>query len=462
MPAQRRPGPEMAATTQPGGEAPHRSSSAGPQRGSSRLERTLGVPGLSVHYITSVIGTGVLILPGHAAHIAGPLSLLAWALLVAYSYPFALVFARLSVRHPTSQGIPGIVGLAFGARWSRLTSLFLMLTLVITNPVLGLAAARYLLSLWYPAPTNLQVAVVGFGFITVSVLFSLLGIRVSARVQAAVLTALILFLLLVMAVALPHAEPARLTPFAPHGWTAMGAALAICFFGFIGWENAAPVAEEVLNPGRTFPRAILGGVVIVGFLYLSMALTVLLVLPANTASSEQITAFATLLKIASGHSLWQVGDIVAVVLLVLSLNAWVLGTSRVVYSQARAGLLPGRLARVSGRGKAPRAALVAMLVGYSVPVGALALSGRDETTIITASSAAFLLIFLISFLAASRLLEGRANRLCIRLVTVGTLAFLPFFAVSLLYAAVIAVVAVVLERVTARLRVPPRAPGQAS
>ena len=354
----RRPQP---VATQRDSRVPDHGNDSSPARDGKQLERTLGVPGLTVHYITSVIGTGVLILPGHAAHSAGPLSLAAWALLVAYSYPFALVFARLSVHHPTSQGISGVVQLAFGSRWSRLTSLYLMLTLVVTNPVLGLAAARYLLSMWYPAPTNLQVGAVGFGFLTLSVLFNLLGLRASARVQAAVLGALIVFLVLVMAVALPQAQTARLRPFAPHGWTALGPALIICFFGFIGWENAAPVAEEVINPRRTFPRAILRGVATVGFLYLSMALTVVLVLPRDTTDSQQITAFSTLLQIASGHGLSQVGDMVAVVLLVLSMNAWVLGTSRVVYSQARTGLLPRRLARVSGRGNAPRAALLALL-----------------------------------------------------------------------------------------------------
>jgi amino acid efflux transporter len=156
-----------------------------------------------------------------------------------------------------------------------------------------------------------------------------------------------------------------------------------------------------------------------------MALTVVLVLPRDTTGSQQITAFSTLLQIASGHALSQAGDMVAVVLLVLSMNAWTLGTSRVVYSQARTGLLPSRLARVSGRGNAPRVALLALLAGYAVPVAALMLSGRDESTLITASSAAFLLIFLISFLAAERLLEGRTIRWCIRLVTAGTLAFLP-------------------------------------
>ena len=68
-----------------------------------------------------------------------------------------------------------------------------------------------------------------------------------------------------------------------------------------------------------------------------MALTVVLVLPPDATDSQQITAFSTLLQIASGHALSQVGDMVAVALLVLSMNAWVLGTSRVVYSQARTG-----------------------------------------------------------------------------------------------------------------------------
>jgi amino acid efflux transporter len=95
-----------------------------------------------------------------------------------------------------------------------------------------------------------------------------------------------------------------------------------------------------------------------------------------------------------------------------------------------------------------------------VPVGALALSGRDESTLITASSAAFLLIFLISFLAAGRLLEGRAIRWCIRLATLGTLVFLPFSGVSLLYAVIIAALAVVFEYSMQRRGAakPPRSP----
>ncbi|OLF11289.1 APC family permease [Actinophytocola xanthii] len=410
----------------------------------TELRRSIRVPGLVVHYVTSVIGTGILILPGHAAAEAGPLSLVAWVVLVIYSYPLGLVFARLSIRHPTSRGIAEFIEYAFGGRAARWTSSFLMLTLLVANPVLGLAAARYLLGSWDPEPDTLAVAGVGFLLMVGSILFNLLGVKVSGRVQGLVLGALVGFLVVVMVISLPHADPANLQPVAPHGWLAAGQALIICFFGFIGWENAAPVAEEVVEPRRTYPRAILWAVLAVGALYLAMSVTVVLVLPAGATEGSQITAFATLLQVASGREVALVGNVVAIVLLLLASNAWVMGTSRVVYSAARDGMLPSALARTSGRDAVPYAALLALVPGYAVPVGLLALTGSTETRLITATSAAFLLIFLATFLAARRLLSGRGIRLCVLLVTVGTVAILPFFGTSLLYAAALIGVAFLL------------------
>src|SRR2546425_3060327 len=56
-------------------------------------------------YMSSVLGSGVLVLPGLAAQIAGPASLLAWLLLSLASYPLAYTFASLSARKPESGGV---------------------------------------------------------------------------------------------------------------------------------------------------------------------------------------------------------------------------------------------------------------------------------------------------------------------------------------------------------------------
>ncbi|WP_158841572.1 APC family permease [Saccharothrix deserti] len=387
-----------------------------------------------MHYIASVIGVGVLIIPGHAAAEAGPLSLLAWLMLIAYSYPFALIFARLSILYPTSRGITQFIEIAFGKTFARWIQAFLLLTLLVANPVLGLAGARYLLNIWDANPSNLQIVGVGSLFVIGSILFNLLGVKLSTRVQATVLGVLIFFLVVVIAVSMPHAKAENLDPVAPNGWLSLGTALIICFYGFVGWENAAPVAEEVVEPAKTYPKAIFWAVVSVGTLYFAMAVAVVLVLPREAAGGKQITAFATLLQVATGREISQIGNVVALILLILAMNAWVLGTSRVIYSSARDGLLPAGLAKIARRGSVPYGALLFLIPGYGVPVGLLALSGADETMLITASSAAFLLIFLTTFFAARKLLVGKAIRICNIVVIVVTVAVIPFFGTSLIFA----------------------------
>ena len=63
-------------------------------------------------YVSSVLGAGVLVIPGLAARAAGPASLLAWGLLSLASYPFAYTFSGLSARNPESGGIYSFAGRA--------------------------------------------------------------------------------------------------------------------------------------------------------------------------------------------------------------------------------------------------------------------------------------------------------------------------------------------------------------
>lgn len=419
------------------------------ESGSQHLVRSMRAPALVIHYITSVMGVGILVLPGVASSQAGPVSLVAWLILVFWSYPFALVFAQMSVKVPSAGGVADFVSTAFGARWGRRSAIFLLLTLIIANPLLGLASGRYLMAAVAPEASNQVVLLVGFCIILGTIAINIVGLRLSSRVQGLLLAALIVFLVAVMVLAAPAADVARLTPFAPNGWLAIGPALLVCFFGFIGWENASPVAEEVRDPERTFPRAIGIAVVAVGILYLAMAAIIVLVQPAGASSTEGITAFSSLLEASFGESAATVGNLVAFLLMALTANAWTLGTSRVVYSSARAGLLPTRLASVDRHGT-PRAAVTALVVGYGASVAVLIATNTDESALITATSAAFLIVFLAAVFAGTSILTGSMRRLS-WFVTVVTLVLVPFFFSSLPWAAAIAVCAVVGEHVTRRV-----------
>ncbi|MFG3280778.1 APC family permease [Streptomyces sp. NPDC048111] len=399
------------------------------------LRRHIGVPGLVVHYLTSVLGVGLLVIPVLAWSTAGPLSLLAWAVLIVYSYPFALVFAELSTLHPTSKGVAQFVEVAFGRRAGRIAALYLLMTLLAANPVLGLIAGRYLLAALAPGASNRASLAAGAVVILCCVALNLLGVRVSGRVQLTVLAVVTVFLCAVIVLALPQGSTARLQPFAPHGWAVLGDTLLICFFGFIGWENAAPIAEEVRDPARTFPRGILYAVCVVGVLYFAMALTVALTLPAGQSAQEQLTGFTRLLRLATGSDHTTLGYLVAAVLLVLTTNAWCLGTSRVVFALAREGVVPRALSRLSPRTATPYRAVLALVPGYSLTLGLLAVTDSNESVLIKASSAAYLLVFLLAFVSALRLVRSAAMRWTTRLVTAVTVLMLPFMGVSVGYAA---------------------------
>jgi amino acid efflux transporter len=390
----------------------------------------------------------VLVLPGIAGSIAGPLSLLAWLILVLWSYPFALVFARMSVASPKAGGVAEFVQQAFGVVWGRRATIFLLLTLVIANPLLGLAAGRYLAAVVAPGATNREILAIGFGIILATVVTNTLGLRIGARIQGLLLSALIVFLLVAIASAIPTSHVAALTPVAPHGWAALGPALLVCFFGFIGWENAAPVAEEVEEPEKTFPRAIALAVTAVGLLYLLMAFTIVVHLSRTSDRAEGITAFSNLLRSGFGENGATVGAALAFVLMTLTANAWTLGTSRVVYAAGRAGLLPPGLGRVDSHGT-PRAAVLFLAPAYGVIVAGLIVVNRDESTLVTLTSASFLVIFLGAVLAGERILDNRM-RIFSRAVAIVTLVLLPFFGTSLPWAFLIAAVAAVLEGISHR------------
>ncbi|MCR6482860.1 amino acid permease [Amycolatopsis sp. OK19-0408] len=409
------------------------------------LNRSLGTSALATHYVTSVMGVGVLVIPSLAWSAAGPLSLVAWAVLIVYSYPFALIFAKLSMLFPTAKGVAEFADRAFGPRFGRITAVFLLITLLVANPVLGLASGRYLLGALVPDASNRASLLVGGGIILACIALNLLGVKVSTTVQMIVLGTVTVLLVLVIALTLPKGDVSRLTPIAPDGWLSLGTALLICFFGFIGWENAAPVAEEVREPARTFPKAILYAVSGVGLLYFGMALAVAVSLPAGLGSEEGLTGFVQLLTIGIGPQIAGTGKIVAGVLMLLTTNAWCLGTSRVIFALAREGILPAKLAHVSPKSRVPVNAVMALIPGYGVAVALLVLTDSNESALIKASSAAFLLVFLVAFVSALRLIRTGAIRYVTMGVVAVTVVMLPFFGMSVAYAGIMLVVALVAE-----------------
>lgn len=183
----------------------------------------------------AVLGTGVISLPALAAHEAGPASLVAWLALILLSIPLAATFAALGARHPDGGGVSTYARHAFGPRVATAIGwCFYFAIPVGAPPAAGFAGAYVADSIGGGRQTQLVTAGVLIGTVAV---MNWYGIRVSGRVQLVIAAALALLLAVATAVSLPHATTAHLTPFAPHGWAAVGSAAVLLIWAFAGWRS---------------------------------------------------------------------------------------------------------------------------------------------------------------------------------------------------------------------------------
>jgi amino acid efflux transporter len=412
-------------TSRSPGEAELTSGARASQGGSPRkLSRTLGVRHLVAYYVSSLVGVGLLATPLLTAEIAGPACLIAWGMLVLLSYPFAHVFARISMAHPHSGGIASFVQHVLGSRTGNVIGLVLVAALVTLTTAMGMVTAEYLHVLLGLSRTSTLVPL-GMAAIAASVLTNLIGLRLGSRVQAAGLLALITTLIALLIVSAPHAQPENLTPFAPAGWTAIGSAAVICFVAFLGWENVATLAEEVRDPEKTFAQAIRWATTIVGVLYVALAAMTVLVLPLEGVSLEG-TVVSALVTVGAGDQAARVADAIAVGVLIIATNAWVLGCSRLIYALAREGVLPRRLSALSRRAATPHRALLALAGACMVVAGCASVAGLQTADLLTVAVATFVLVYLVCFVAVLRHFRSRRIRRLAWTALASTTAFVPF------------------------------------
>ncbi|SDT63169.1 APC family permease [Actinoplanes derwentensis] len=345
--------------------------------------------------VGAVLGTGLISLPALAADAAGPASLVAWLALIVLSAPLAWTFAALGARYPDGGGVSTYAGMAFGPRAAAAVGWTFYFAVPLGAPVaVGFTGGYVSDVLGGGRATELAtfVAIVGTAYV-----LNWFGLRVSGRVQVGLSIALATMLVVTVIAALPHADWDNLTPFAPHGWTGIGAAAALLVWGFAGWEALSSLSAEYRDPRRDVPRATLIAVAVVGVLYLAVAAVSVLALGPALAGSR--APLADLLAIGLGGPVRLLTAVIAVVLTMGAVNAYFAGSSRLGAALAREGSLP----RVLGT---QRRSLSFILVAS---IGSVLLP-LDLHTAALLTTGCFTLVYVIGTAAALRLLPGTGAR----------------------------------------------------
>lgn len=361
---------------------------------------SLTVPQGAALSLGAVLGTGVITLPAVAARIAGPASLLAWVALILLSVPLAGTFAALGARFPGAGGVASYVSRAFGERAGGAVGTCFFVAVPVGAPVAAMMAAGYVADVVGGGrATSLVVCAV---LILVTAGLNAGGLRLSGRAQLAMASALALVMVVTVAMAAPHARVAHLEPFAPHGWSAIGGAMAVLVWGFAGWEAVASLSGEYRDPRRDLPRATAIAVMVVGVLYLALAVTALLVLGAGTGTSE--APLSDLLALALGDAARSVMAVVAVLLTLGAMNAYFAGASRLGAALAEDGALPGWLAGGRESARRPLRSLAVVTGGSLLSLGVVAVLDLDLATALLLTTGCFTLVYVLGTAAACRLL----------------------------------------------------------
>jgi len=409
-----------------------------PFPGTTDSSAGLTVPQGAALTLGAVLGTGVISLPALAARAAGPASLLAWLALVLLSVPLAATFAALGARHPDGGGVSTYARRAFGPRAATVVGwCFYFAIPTGAPPAAGFAGAYVADALGGGRSTQL----VGTGVLIVVVAgLNWCGVRVSGRVQLGISAVLAVLLLVATVVSLPHARMANLTPFAPHGWWAIGSAAALLVWAFAGWEAVTSLSSDYRHPARDIGRATAIAVTAVAVMYLGVAFATVAVLGDHPSKAP----LSDLLVIGFGEAARPVTTVVAVLLSMGAMNAYFAGSARLGAALGRDGSLPAWFAHGSQAGQVPRRSLAFLTLtslGCLLLVAATGLPLEAPLLLVTGS---FTLVYVIGTAAAVRLLpRGTWVRRGAVLSFVATLGLLVITGVHLVAAAVFALGALV-------------------
>lgn len=368
----------------------------------SRLNQELGLlQGIGL-LSTSLLGTGIFVVPALAATAAGEASLWAWMILIALVLPVAFTFAQLGRHFPHAGGAPHLIGRAFGARMERLSALLFLAVL----PV-GLPAALNIASGFWQALFDLgrgQTLAIQLATLVALLLLGQRPAKASGLVQGAIAVAIIGTITLIWWVGdLPVASQPLLPPISG-SWHLLPAALGVMFWCFVGIEAFTHMGEEFKNPERDFPLALLFGVLLAGLVYWACSVAVLSFNAYGDVNNDA-TSLPRMLDLLLGDKARYLSAVVGYLACFASMNVYMQGFARLIWSLADEGKLPASLAQRNAHGVPARALLLVILICALCATLAWSLSlSLDQ--LIRYANGNFVVIYLLSMAAGWVLLRG--------------------------------------------------------
>ncbi|MEF8900568.1 MAG: APC family permease [Halovenus sp.] len=329
---------------------------------SEGLERGLGLYSAVSLSMGAMIGGGIFVLPAVGYKKAGPAVIVAYLLAGLVVVPNALSKAEMATAMPEDGGTYLYIDRAAGPLFGTIAGIGVWFSIVFKSAFALVGLGAYLL-LFVSIPAGL-VKGVALALGGLVILLNIVGTEHSGKAQGILVTLVVLVLGAYVVNATTVLDMTRYRPFVTHGTGGVLTAAAFVFVSYAGIGEVASVAEEITNPGRNLPLAMLISIGVMMVIYTAVVAVVVGIVPSDTlihggpAGGSSLTPMAD----GAGSLFGGVGVVVislaAVFALTSMANAGVLGTSRFLLAMSRDSLLPDSLGRVDPRFLTPRNAVI--------------------------------------------------------------------------------------------------------
>ena len=348
----------------------------------AELKRSITARQLYFYVVGDVLGSGIYVLVGLVAAAVGGAFWMAFLVGVAIATVTGLAYAELVTKYPQAAGASLYINKAFR---SPVLTFFITICMLSANMAavgsLASGFVRYFGGLvGLPEDAVWGAAFIALGFVAIITVINLIGITESVVANVIMTFIEISGLIIVVIIGIIAwvegvGDPSVLVQFTADGGSPVLAVLAgvsLAFFAMTGFENAANVAEETINPSRAFPRALIGGMMTAGVVYVLVSISAALAVPMETLAGN------TLLEVIRADLFFVPATVMLVVFGVIAMIAisntalvTVVAQSRILFGMARENIVPRVFAKVHPTRRSP---YVALFFGAAI-VGALLLIG---------------------------------------------------------------------------------------
>ncbi|MFC3533366.1 amino acid permease [Vogesella facilis] len=361
-------------------------------QGAGVLRKELSAFDLTMLGIGAIIGTGIFVLTGTGATVAGPglvLSFIIGAIACGFA---ALCYAEFASMLPVSGSTYTYAYATLGEIIAWMIGWDLMLEYLLASSAVSVGWSGYFQSLLSGFGLHLPDALTAAAgarpgvetffnlpaFVIAMLVTTLLafGIKESKRVNNFVVLIKVAVVLLFIAIAVWHVKPANWNPALPYGMSGVFQGAAIVFFSFLGFDAVTCAAEEVKNPEKDIPRGVIWSLAICSVLYVIVSAIMTGIVPFMQFKGidHPVSLALQVAKLDWFAGFVDLGAILGMLTVILVMTY---GQTRILFAMSRDGLLPKVFSEVHPKYGTPYKAtwligsIIALIAGF-VPLGTLA------------------------------------------------------------------------------------------